>query len=111
MNIRESRAKERRELLREWTEGVRHPDVSGFELLELMDIRSKLAQADLEGSLTLEERRALEEADGLFLRNAKEFYEQIAQVADLEEMRRKAGVSPSHWWWYLEKLSQMEKVP
>jgi len=30
-----------------------------------------------------------------------------------EEMRMKAGVSPSHWWWYLEKLSQVEpeRVP
>jgi len=59
-----------------------------------MDIRSKLAQEELEESLTPEERRALEEADGLFLRNAREFYEQIAQVADLEEMRRKSGSLP-----------------
>ena len=83
MNSKGSKAKEKGELLREWTEGVKHPGVSGFELLELMDIRSKLAQEELEGSLTPKERRALEEADGLFLRNAREFYEQIARVADL----------------------------
>ncbi|MCD6468885.1 MAG: hypothetical protein J7L32_06245 [Thermoplasmata archaeon] len=32
------------------------------------------------------------------------------QVADLAEMRKRVGTSPSHWWWYLEKLIQVEKV-
>jgi len=41
---------------------------------------------------------------------AMRFYESASQVANLEKMRRGAAVSPSHWWWYLEKLVQAEQA-
>jgi len=57
----------------------------------------------LEAELTEDEKRRLEEADGLFLKDAGRFYESLSQVADLAKMRKQVGVSPSHWWWYLRK--------
>ena len=97
-----------KELLRHYVEGVCHPDVSGFEILELLDIRSKIARK--EGALLLEERKKLETADGIFLKNAAKFFTAISEIADLAEIREKTNVSPSHWWWYLEKLAYAEKV-
>lgn len=95
-------------LLRDYSVSVQHPEVSGFEVLELLDLRSRIAE--LEAELTEGEKRSLEEADGLFLREAHGLYDKISQVADLAEMRGRVGISPSHWWWYLEKLIQVEKV-
>lgn len=100
--------KEQERLLDSFCQGVCHPQVNGFEVLELLDVRSALAQQ--ERKLSERARKKLEEADGLFLKNARQFYENITQVADLEEMRKRAAVSPSHWWWYLEKLVRAEQA-
>jgi len=29
----------------------------------------------------------------------------ISEVANLAEMRRRAHVLPSHWWWYLDGIA------
>ena len=100
--------KERERLLKDYLISVQHPEVSGFEILELLDLRSRIAK--FETDLAAEERKRLEEADSLFLSNAGRFYESLSQVADLSEMRERAGTLPSHWWWYLEKLVRVEKV-
>jgi len=99
---------ELKELLRHYTEGVCYPEVSGFEILEILDIRSEIARKEKE--LSLEEKEKLEAADGVFLKNAAKFFAAISGIADLVEMRERANVSPSHWWWYLEKLAYTEKV-
>jgi hypothetical protein len=95
-------------LLEKFALSVQYPDVSGFELLELLDMRSKIAGQEV--NLTEEERKKLEEADRYFLRNIRRIYANIAQVTNLVEEREKLGVSPSHWWWYLEELVGVEKV-
>jgi hypothetical protein len=95
-------------LLTIFCRAVRHPQASGFEVLELLDIRSTLAGE--ERDLTEGQRKELEEADSAFLKNAESFYESVTQVADLEEMRKQATVPPSHWWWYLEKLRPAERA-
>jgi len=100
--------KEKEKLLRDYSVGVRHPEVSGFEVLELLDLRSRIT--GLEAELTEDEKRMLEESDSLFLNQASRFYESLSQVANLAEMREQAGATPSHWWWYLERLVQAEKV-
>ena len=97
------------ELLKHFAKSVKYPEVSGFEILELLDVRSKIAERESE--LSPEERKELEVADEVFLRNAARFYSLICKVANLREMREKAEVPPSYWWWYLEKLAQVEKVP
>lgn len=100
---------EKQKLLRDYSIGVCHPEVSGFEVLELLALRSRIAE--LEAELTEDEKTRLEEADSLFLKDAIRFYESLSQIADLAKMREQVGVSPSHWWWYLEKLIRVEKVP
>ncbi|MBI3988870.1 MAG: hypothetical protein HY347_04555 [candidate division NC10 bacterium] len=92
------------QLLARFRQGVQHPEVSGFEVLELLDTRSALAQREEE--LSEAERRELEAADSLFLTHVQHWYESVGHVADLEAMRRQAAVPPSHWWWYLETLVQ-----
>lgn len=100
--------KEKERLLRDYSVSVRYPEVSGFEVLELLDLRSRIAE--LKADLTEDEKRRLEEADSLFLKNVSMFYESLSRVGDLAQMREEAEVSPSHWWWYLEKLVQVEKI-
>jgi len=96
------------ELLKSYAVGVHHPEVSGFEVLELLDVRSELAK--LEANLTDEEKEVLDKADALFLDNVDRFYESLLQVANPIDARRRAEVPPSHWWWYLEKLARVEKI-
>jgi hypothetical protein len=91
---------EQEHLLTVFCQGVQYPEVSGFEVLELLDVRSALAR--WEGELSDHARKQLEEADATFLRQAGQFYISIAQVASLEAMRERASVSLSHWWWYLD---------
>ena len=89
-------------LLKYYSIGVEYPDVSGFEILELLDMRSKLS--GLEDCLTDNERETLERADGVLLDNLKSFHEKIQEVGNLPELRRRAKAVPSHWWWYMDKL-------
>ncbi|HJY83854.1 MAG TPA: hypothetical protein VKK81_22550 [Candidatus Binatia bacterium] len=99
---------DRENLLTVFCQSVHHPQMSGFEVLELLDIRSTLAR--WEENLSEEQRTRLEGADEVFLRHAGQLYESVTQVADLAEMRKRAAVPPSHWWWYLEKLRRAERV-
>lgn len=85
-------------------EALQHPDVSGFELLEYLDVRSRLALQ--EPLLNESERKRVEEIDRQFLRNAPSFLQRILEVCDLAEMRQKTRALPSHWWWYLDEITQ-----
>ncbi|MFB6274068.1 MAG: hypothetical protein ABEL51_14355, partial [Salinibacter sp.] len=80
---------------------------SGFEVLELLDARSALAQ--FEDRLSDEERRRVEAADRAFLAHARRFYESVRRVANLEGQRQRAKASPSHWWWYLDELVELSE--
>jgi hypothetical protein len=93
---------ELRELVEGYAVDVEFPDVSGFEVLEMLDLRSDIAEQERE--LSDEERTILEEADRRFFQNAPLFYASLAAVADLAKMRHRAGAPPSHWWWYLNEL-------
>ncbi|MBM3238244.1 hypothetical protein FJZ31_18285 [Candidatus Poribacteria bacterium] len=89
-------------LLKSYKVAVAYPDVSGFEVLELLDIRSKLAE--LENSLTINEKVTLEQADEILLDNMEAFYGKIQEIGYLPEFRKRAKVLPSHWWWYMDKF-------
>ena len=91
---------EQEHLLTVFCRGVQYPEVSGFEILELLNVRSALAP--WEGKLSDHARKRLEKADAAFLGQTSQFYASIAQVASLAAMRKRASVSPSHWWWYLD---------
>lgn len=94
--------KKKKDLLGSFIVGVNYPNVSGFEVLELLDARSAIA--NIENRLTQGEKAELEKADNLFLSNLDKFYKSVVHVANLHEMRKHAGIPPSHWWWYIEKL-------
>ena len=89
------------------SKAIVHPDVSGFEVLELLDIRSRLAARE---SLLDEPSKArLEELDRQFLEMSSIWLECISQVARLAEMRRRCHVLPSHWWWYLDEIASAKR--
>ena len=83
---------------------VQHSDVSGFEMLEFLDVRSRLAVQ--EPLLSQNERSRLEAIDRKLLRHAPVWLKRIREVSDLAAMRQKARVLPSHWWWYLDEITQ-----
>ncbi len=95
-------------LLEHYTKGVRFPQASGFEVLELLDVRSRIAGRETD--LSVAQRSQLEEADSVFLQNAPAFYESVAPLGDLRELRLRAAAACSHWWWYLEKLALREPI-
>ena len=100
-------------LLKSYKVAVEYPDVSGFEVLELLDMRSKLVE--LENSLTINENAILKQVDKMLLDNLESFYEKIQEIGYLPEFRMRAKVFasltnafglwlPSHWWWYMDKF-------
>ena len=89
-------------LLNSYQVAVEYPNVSGFEVLEFLDLRSKLAE--LEHVLNLSEKAALEKADETLLAHLELFYERIQEIGDLAQLRQRAKVLPSHWWWYMDKF-------
>jgi len=92
-------------LVESYALSVRHPEVSGFEVLDVLRLRSRVAEVERE--LTPAERAALEVADATFLHNAPTLYRQVSEVATLEAVRKEADVRPSHWWWYLDTLTRV----
>ncbi len=85
---------------------VAFPDVSGMEHLQMLMIRSELHE--MGHLLTSEQEARLATADKRLLRQAQQFYEAIQSIADLTAWRETAdGVTPEHWWWYLDVLAQI----
>ncbi len=93
-------------LLTLYGDAVRFPEVSGFEILEMLDVRSRLARR--EDDLNSADQARLEEADTVFLENAPSFFDRVDAVGNLSQLRRRASAPCSHWWWYLEKLAGLE---
>lgn len=93
--------------LANYTVSVQFPAVSGFEILEMLQARSHLAQ--IENSLSAAERSELESADAIFLAHVDEFCASLAEIADLSELRAQMNTLPSHWWWHLDKLAQQKR--
>jgi hypothetical protein len=87
-----------------YTVSVNFPGVSGFEILEMLQARSHLAL--IENDLSIDDRAKLESADATFMAHANEFYAGVSEIADLQELRTRERILPSHWWWHLEKLVQ-----
>jgi len=84
------------------SEAIEHLDVSGFEAIEILDVRSRLASR--EPLLDEPDRARLEGLDRQLLQMADSLIGLISEVANLEEMRRRAHILPSHWWWYLDGI-------
>src|SRR5262249_8721898 len=79
---------------------VQHPEVSGAEHLEMLQIRDQLHA--LEPKLTAEERAALVAADRKLAEQAQAFHQELQRFLDLAVYRHEHGIPPERWWWYLD---------
>jgi hypothetical protein len=95
--------KKSRELIEYLSKSIDSPDVSGFELLELLDIRSLIASR--EPLLNEADTSLLEELDRKLIGMADFLYSRISEVADVSAARRRSHCLPSHWWWYLDEIA------
>jgi hypothetical protein len=84
---------------------VQHPEVSGAEHLEMLQIRDRLAE--LESTLTSEEQQARAEADRVLVERASAFYQELLRFLDLAAYRREHGIPPARWWWHLDVISHL----
>ncbi len=89
-------------------ESIAHSDISGFELLEILDVRTRLALR--EPLMNDNEKTRLEKFDRKLSQSAESWAELISEVADLVEMRKRAHVLPSHWWWYLDEIGSNRQM-
>lgn len=87
---------------------VRFSDVSGMEHLEMLARRSEIAEGEHE--LTEEQRGRLHTADRVLVQQARRFHRAIRQIADLEAWRCEEDVPASHWWWYLDVLTELSST-
>jgi hypothetical protein len=94
-------------LLAAYEMDVQFADVSGMEHLDMLMTRSEIARQSLHLSDT--ERQRLLNADQLLLKQAPQFYQSIRDIADLASWRRDEGVPTTHWWWYLDVITQMQQ--
>ncbi|MCZ2115512.1 MAG: hypothetical protein LC131_17045 [Anaerolineae bacterium] len=101
-------ATELERLLTQYETDVRFPDVSGMEHLDMLLTRSRIAEH--KDGLNAEQAARLADADQWLLHNAKQFNKAILNVADLTTWREEANVSPDHWWWYLDVLTNVPQL-
>ncbi|MBW1796169.1 MAG: hypothetical protein JRJ38_17400 [Deltaproteobacteria bacterium] len=97
-----------RELIEYLSQALRHPEVSGFELLEFLDVRSRLAVQ--EPLLSQSERSQLETFDRQLLQAAPSWLARMLEIGDVVEMRQRARALPSHWWWYLDEITPTKQL-
>jgi len=95
-------------LLKNYQLAVTSPHVSGFEHLQMLDIRDDL-EID-KTKLTLEELEILAKADHQLLTLAEDFYAELSKITDLVQERHQHNPPPSHWWWYLDVLTQVPAI-
>ena len=92
-------------LLAHYRVDVQHPEVSGVEHLEMLQIRDRLAE--LEPTLTSQEQEALAEADRVLVERAAVFYQELLRFLDFAAYRREHSIPPTRWWWYLDVVSHL----
>jgi hypothetical protein len=95
-------------LLAHYCVDVQHPEVSGAEHLEMLQIRDRLAE--LESTLTSKEQKALAEADRILMEEAAAFHQELLRFLDLATYRRDHGIPPTRWWWYLDVVSHLPSI-
>ena len=88
---------------------VEHPEVSGFEQLEMLLVRDQLAEQ--ESLLTAEEKAQLAIADQRLIERANKFYTELARITNLKSERQHRQPDPRQWWWYLDVLTYLPTLP
>jgi len=97
-----------KELIDYLEKAFKNPETSGFEILEALDIRSRIAIQ--EPLLNQGEKHQLEDVDRHILQSAQHWLALITEIGDLFEMRQRARALPSHWWWYLDEFVSTERL-
>ena len=92
-------------LLAHYCVDVQHPEVSGAEHLEMLQIRDQLAT--LEPTFTPAEQEALAAADRALVAQAHAFHQALQRFLDLAAYRYEYGVPPERWWWYLDVVQHV----
>jgi hypothetical protein len=92
-------------LLAHYCVDVQHPEVSGAEHLEMLQIRDRLPE--LVPVLTSKEQEALGEADRVLIERATAFYQELLRFLDLAAYRREHDIPPTRWWWYLDVVGHL----
>jgi hypothetical protein len=92
------------EYLQRYLVAVEHPDVSGFEHLDMLLLRDKLAQSS--SQLTPDQQAKLAAADQRLMSQVAAFHAALSQITDLAHERQQRQPPPEHWWWYLDVLAQ-----
>ena len=93
------------EYLKQYSVAVEHPEVSGFEHLNMLIVRDRLAEQEL--SLTPDETKRLKAADQRLLEQAADFQAELARITTLENERQHRQPPPQRWWWYLDVLTSL----
>jgi len=96
-----------KELLAAYEADVQFPDANGMEQLDMLMTRSEIAKH--ESHLSDDERQRLLQADKLLRQKVHLFYKSIRDIADLASWRRDEDVPATHWWWYLDVITQMQQ--
>ncbi|MBA2391100.1 MAG: hypothetical protein H0V67_12690 [Geodermatophilaceae bacterium] len=93
------------ELLKRYVIAVEHPGASGFEHLDMLMVRDKLARQGT--SFTPADQERLVAADRLLVARASAFYAELSRITSLQYEREQRKLSPMHWWWYLDVLAHL----
>lgn len=96
------------QLIKSYQISVKYPEVSGFEHLEMLQVRDQLAL--IESQLNEEQKKELSLADQLLIKNAKLFNAELSTVIDLRKKRESEHISSSSWWWYLDVLANLPQL-
>jgi hypothetical protein len=84
---------------------VQHPEVSGFEMLDMLMIRDRLEVQW--NRLTLQEQNEVLASDRQLLSHADQFFAALSQVTSFDYERQHRQPGPEQWWWYLDVLVQL----
>lgn len=95
--------------LKNYLVAVESPEVSGFEHIEMLLVRDKLAEQDI--LLTTEQRALLAAADERLLEQLAAFYQELCRITNLRSERQRRQPSPERWWWYLDVLLSVPARP
>jgi hypothetical protein len=96
--------------LKHYLVAVQHPEVSGFELLDMLMARDKLLEEW--ASLTPQQQMQATAADQQLIAHATIVVAELSRLTELSYERQHRKPSPEQWWWYLDVLAHtpMPKV-
>ncbi|MEZ4623139.1 MAG: hypothetical protein R2867_47620 [Caldilineaceae bacterium] len=89
--------------LQRYAVAVQHPEASGFELLDMLMLRDKVAvQTE---TLEPDEKQQLATADRQLILNAGIICKELASVTDFPYERNQRNPTAKEWWWFLDILA------